>query len=304
MPQNPLGGAGYFLLLIGLAYLLTPFVSKLLPHQWPSNEDSSGAARLVHVPKTGGAAIVNHLRSHRACPAMDGGGHEATEATALAHGQMPLIVLRDPLARLHSAFEYWQRGSEVHKRRPMAQLNQMYTALQAALPDFAAFVDGLTNSSSPRRPDVQRVVHTPHVLSDWVWDAHFKPQSHWAERESAKSVFVCYTPALGPRLQCIADESPTLRGCNFSSMRVVNRTPRRPTDALKPTPAQQLSEAQRAAVRAHFARDYALHERYCGRCRRECACCHASGRGETRVARCSSSRSSPPSSKKGGALVG
>ena len=279
-----LGRAGPLLLLLGVAFLCHQYVSDLLPGRRPSNDDSSGAVRLVHIPKTGGAAIVTHLRVNRACPAMDGGGHEVTEATALARSQTPLIVLREPLERLQSAFEYWRQGSEVHKHQPLPQLAQLQSALQAMLPDLSAFVDGLTNTTSARRAAVTSILRTPHILNNWVWDAHFKPQGHWIEHESERSIFVCYSRRLGRRLQCVADELPALAGCNFSSLRVVNKTP--PPSSKRSQQQPLLSESHQHAIRSYFARDYALYEHYCGDCLPTCRCCHASGRGSTKPKGC------------------
>ena len=283
---DPLASAGYCLALLVVGVPLFDLASRHLLPRGPSNDDSSGAVRFVHVPKTGGGAVVTHLRLRGGCPAMDGGGHDVTERTALERSQVPLIVLREPLSRLQSAFEYWRKGSEVHAPRASAQVAQVQRELLAALPDFGAFLDGFTNRSSHRRhAAVLQLLRMPHHLSEHAWDAHFKPQVQWVDRESERSVFVCYERAqLGRRLQCVVDErQDLLKGCNFSALSLVNYTPRR----AKATAMQQLSGPQRRAIRALYARDFELYERYCGTCHRACACCHARGKGRPVVASCS-----------------
>ena len=105
MAPDALSRAGRVLLLLGIAYATARVVSRAVFPRGASNDDSKGAVRFVHVPKTGGAAVVLHLRRRHGCPAMDGGGHDITERDALARSQLPIIVLREPLERLNSAFE-------------------------------------------------------------------------------------------------------------------------------------------------------------------------------------------------------
>eukprot|EP00322_Chrysochromulina_rotalis_P003213 CAMPEP_0115831696 /NCGR_PEP_ID=MMETSP0287-20121206/2273_1 /TAXON_ID=412157 /ORGANISM="Chrysochromulina rotalis, Strain UIO044" /LENGTH=304 /DNA_ID=CAMNT_0003285053 /DNA_START=26 /DNA_END=942 /DNA_ORIENTATION=- len=249
MARDALSSAGRLLVALIFSYPLVQLArDRLAPHS-PSNDDSNGAVRFVHIPKTGGAAVVTHLRKQRACPAMDGGGHDVSEATALARNQVPIIVLREPHGRLQSAFEYWQRGSEVHPTRPMPQMALLHSAMRSALPNFDAFLEGFSNASSWRRPAVLQVMSTPHHLNEWVWDAHFKPQAEWVEQESERSIFAA-TIELISAVACSAscvDERPTLlAGCNFSSMRTVNRTPRR----FQPISPKDLRGIHRRAVRA------------------------------------------------------
>ena len=69
----------------------------------------------VHLPKAGGTAVENCIL--RSCPDMagEGTGHAVTESAAVADGRKPVLIFREPLARLRSAFSFFQRSRKVKR---------------------------------------------------------------------------------------------------------------------------------------------------------------------------------------------
>ena len=66
----------------------------------------------VHVPKNGGTAFEVWIRYHAktGCPRVTGFGHENTIVTAERNGKVAIVILREPFARLLSAFNFWKYG--------------------------------------------------------------------------------------------------------------------------------------------------------------------------------------------------
>ena len=64
---------------------------------------------LIHLPKTGGTAIE---ASDWACPDLRCYGHLTTARDWHLFGLKSLVILRDPVSRFVSAFEYARRGSD------------------------------------------------------------------------------------------------------------------------------------------------------------------------------------------------
>ena len=242
----------------------------------------------VHVPKAGGTAVENCIL--RGCPDLEGEGtgHAVTESAAMADARRPVLILRQPLERLRSAFEFFKRGSDMYNPRTVLSSPQTPSHLRKAYAvarqlTWPRFVDGLTNASSDVRDSVLTITtQSSRQLGAWAWTEHWMPTTHWADIGSNASLFVCYSDTLlKHRLQCAADEVG-LR-CDFSGLGTVNPTAREgkdrvgPAAATAPPPLEELSEAQSEALGAMLRDDQALYDRHCGGCDERCACCHSVG---------------------------
>ena len=242
---------------------------------------SSAPFIFVHVPKTGGISLRELLSSPGGRDCLDlahegSRAHELKESQALAARKSPVVILREPLERLSSAFEFWRGGSELGELSKMRgpQEKLMLKQLAPQNMKFETFLDGLVNRSSPHASRANTIVNMPRHLSGWAWSAHFANQTKWADVDSPNTTFVCYDGrGLRERLRC-AFGALRLR-CNISKLGRRNSLPKPRGKLKKPPPALgSLPPQMRDLVRAHFAQDYELYERHCGGCTPRCRCCH------------------------------
>lgn len=257
------------------------FVSLLLLLLWESRSNRPPArpnARFgfVHVPKAAGLAITRAVVGP-ACSdvAVERWAHTQRESDVLAAGLRPLVVLRPPLQRLRSAFDFWQHGSsELSGLQAASPQSKMLLLRQRRLP-WESFLDGLLNESSPHRATVRIMTSAGQALSGWAWGVHFAPLRHFVDREDARTVFVCYSrERMAARLSCMAEE---LRmRCNFSAAAKVNPT-RRATGPSASEAGRSVPPQLKGLLWARLAEDEAIYARHCSRCTRADACCHSSG---------------------------
>ena len=73
----------------------------------------------LHVPKAGGQSARRHLASCTGAVELEADAHVTSESMVLARGQRPLVVLREPLDRLRSAYEFWRGGSDMKSMRKL-----------------------------------------------------------------------------------------------------------------------------------------------------------------------------------------
>lgn len=139
----------------------------------------------VHVTKTGGTAVQEHFEAN--CPRLiEGKGHSATERTHEGLGRPVFVVLREPHDRFLSQYHYWRdgatQGANVHPLMQIAENRRLF-------PTAASLVDGA----------LQRTWFSKAVLnmrtSQFVWGAHFQPQTHWLDGEHRNTWVVCYSAA-------------------------------------------------------------------------------------------------------------
>uniref|UniRef100_A0A7S0NQF8 Sulfotransferase domain-containing protein n=1 Tax=Calcidiscus leptoporus TaxID=127549 RepID=A0A7S0NQF8_9EUKA len=227
---------------------------------------------LVHIPKTGGQAF--RLLARHACDnaiAVEAKAHSTVESHVLARGQEPILILREPLERLASAFYFWKHGSELRSMRQLRgpQATVLMQDLQRTPMSFRDFLVGYVNSTSPWHGRVHAIINMPRHLSGWAWSAHFRSQMEWIDLESPRSSFVCYSDRhYSARLGCLMRELNL--NCNLSSLRTVNR--HLGGGASSHEKLQQLPHALQRAVLLKLHADYKLFQRYCGTCTPECTC--------------------------------
>eukprot|EP00965_Chrysotila_dentata_P256874 6212702-Pleurochrysis_carterae.AAC.1 len=227
--------------------------------------------RFVHIPKTGGLAFRTELSRPGSCSAIDFNSarreHADLESNVIAAGKRPILVLREPLARLHSAFQFWKHGTKLLRMHRSPQSKGLFNVVRRMR--FDDFLEGILNSSSPWSAQATMITDAPQSVGGWAWKEHFEPQSHWMNQESPHTTVVCYSDEnLASRFSCMAAGLGI--NCNFSTMAVVN-----PTDRRTHTPT--LEPALMTKIRDHLKSDYTLYEKYCGLCTNSCLCCHSVG---------------------------
>ena len=221
----------------------------------------------VHLPKAGGTAVVRLIQRGR-CPDMgvEGDDHSVTASAALAAGHQPVLILRSPLSRLKSAFTYFKHGSELYRARAAGRASpqhppQSRAASRAARHlDWVAFVDGLTNASSPARAAARAVTGAGRVL-------HFRPARHWADAKNGSTLYVCFSKRPGllrRRLECAA-RAVGMRCGGLSELSTVNPS-RAAAGEHGDDAAAGLSAAQRAALRELQRDEWELFDAHCGGC--------------------------------------
>ena len=209
--------------------------------------------------------IRNSARRGGGCRGVAGFGHELTVPVNARKGDASLVVVRDPLDRVHSAFRYWRYGSSSFPARHGSKLN------------FSAFVDAWADEQHPQHAYVAAATSRPPCN----WQSKclmFSDQSTWVDGWAGPTkdgrqdiIFVCYTPSsLGSR---VAD-ALTAHGA-FCTERSLGQLRRKDKTMVNPTTSPHslrpseglasLSPASRAWLRARYARDAELYEAACGR---------------------------------------
>nr|WRJ69911.1 putative sulfotransferase [Oceanusvirus sp.] len=127
----------------------------------------------VHPTKTGGTAVEEYFKKYHA-KHIRGVGHMHT----CTNSPKPLIVIRDPMERFVSMFNYWRNGAVSGK----------YVRKKDWLPPcdtISEFVKRLQEND----PKFVR----KHLHKDFTTHLHFSEQSHWIKPgDYAKTVVVVY----------------------------------------------------------------------------------------------------------------
>lgn len=122
----------------------------------------------IHPTKTGGTAVESFFKKHYS-NYIEGQFHKKK----CADGENPIIIFREPYDRFNSMFSYWKFGSS----RYTLSKAEMNERSQYDINDFAGFIK---NNK------------TEILYSKWLWDKHFKPQSHWYNCDYSKIIVILY----------------------------------------------------------------------------------------------------------------
>ena len=218
---------------------------------------------LIHLPKTGGTAIE---ASDWACPDLRCHGHVATARDWHLFGLKSLVILRDPVSRFVSAFEYARRGSDSapisEQRKSPGKLTHYFYHFK----NVSQFVDALANASAREHPVAKE------ALVNREGGIAFRHQAAWlAGAKLPELHVVCYSAD-----NLAANLEATLRragsNCTTQRLTTINRTNRPAPKAPVGTSASgsnhdvahNLSATQTAWILATYAEDAALHQAFCG----------------------------------------
>jgi hypothetical protein len=231
----------------------------------------------IHIPKTGGTVLQERLRHRRTllpCAraiAMAMGNHRLTARWAADQNRTALITLRDPYARIHSAYEYWAHGSKRNPRNSSAQ--------PSPFKGVAGFLHALGDRHDPLHAKSRRIVAGRDSDHPAVWYVHFQRQTFWTDGFREGTIFVCYREGASDILRqvtrALACHNVT---CDLScqwprmALNVVSRLTRGESSIVNPTsdksklpPYRSLSSSASSYFERVYRRDLELWRRTCQR---------------------------------------
>jgi hypothetical protein len=193
------GGVFLFLLLLSFSSTLSSLSPIPLSPLSSSNTDPSSTSipsiaptipipRFVHIhiPKTGGLAVESYLTKYYPGEFILTWTHESTVAEF--REKICLVVVRDPIDRFISSYQYWRYGSSLFFRDKTSILASTFnlTGAENWVPPITSifdFVHAAGNHSHPHHDYVMRRLNATQesrTLDDsQTWGVHFRPQSSW-----------------------------------------------------------------------------------------------------------------------------
>ena len=210
-------------------------------HSAPATSCAHQGVRIafIHITKVGGTMLDKSLQLGCGHKCVWSSNHDLKESLAEARKATPLVILRDPIDRLHSQFFYWRDGAETggFKRSDFDK-----AANRRLYPTLNSFVDGLRQGSA-----LANIIVTKKI--GFTWDQHFAPQAYWMNGVHNQSYVVCYS-----KHKLVARTSALLRRlkipCNLSAAAHQFTIPQnRLTGAVNPTIPYQHENLTEANLR-------------------------------------------------------
>ena len=253
----------------------SPWCTRL--RRWLPGQSLKVPIGFVHITKAGGTAVELELD----CPDLRCSGHNVDSWTWERQGMDSLVVIRDPIERFVSNFNYARFGSELHYGSEL-RLRGKHTYEFSYFGSAGAFIDALAG------PD--RGVNTS-LVTKLAWDAivkreggmTFRRQAQWVKNTTpARLHFVCYDAHdMNVRLERALRAAGS--NCSVSKLPTINRTGKfvkandtRKFLALDSTPTENdaltvhreknkpLTPNQTAWLARQYAPDLKLYREHCG----------------------------------------
>ena len=154
----------------------------------------------VHIPKTGGTAIRDVLEApslRRACPGLHFyRNHERTERQWQRRGFHSILVLRDPVDRFRSAFDYAAFGSDKYSNRDWRLGRHFGNASGFAASLRNTKYDDLLSSSSSSSSSLSSSRDSGavawNVIKHREHGVQFRPAVRWVDGDAKRRTVVCY----------------------------------------------------------------------------------------------------------------
>jgi hypothetical protein len=228
----------------------------------------------VHIPKNGGTAFETWIRYHASrggCPRVSGFGHENDVATVERKGGVAIVIIREPVERLLSAFLFWKHGTPLfpvspHGRRTSATHKLFASEAPKVSFNFSEFVEAWADEAHQHHAYVSAITTGPPC--NWQNKClGFSEQTAWVDGwtgDERTVHWICYrSGGLGSKLATVLTEQRA--GCSSHSLKLLANF-----DQHRINPSQQddpgtstLSARALAFVRARYARDLYLHDTLC-----------------------------------------
>jgi hypothetical protein len=137
--------------------------------------------QFVHIPKTGGCSVIGLLIRNYP-ESIETLGHEFKVETS----ENPIVVVREPLDRISSVYQFWNKGSEVF------DFDKNLT-----FDEFILGAEDLINSIPKEESD---------LATNYGIDLHILPQTRWLDEECySKTIVIRYEKDLKKSIARLID---------------------------------------------------------------------------------------------------
>jgi len=145
--------------------------------------ESTPIYTFIHIPKCGGTAVENMFLNHYSNQIV--GTTHKWVATLDNH---PIVIIRNPVDRFISLYNYWKNGSHGRNYRN-ADFHNKYGNF--TIKDFIQLI---------RQNKIQEMV------VGYIWRLHYYPQSFWIPKETySNSIIITYVNNLNYKIQQLLD---------------------------------------------------------------------------------------------------
>jgi hypothetical protein len=180
----------------------------------------------IHIPKTGGVAVESFLTKHYHWDFILTWHHNYTVADFT--DRICLVVVRDPIDRFISSYQYWRYGSSLFFRDEKSVLasSMNFTGADKWVPPITSIFDFIHAAGNSSHPHHDYVMHRLNATKEsrslddsQTWGVHFQPQSFWLRGGNPQKIILLRYAS-----------SPTLfskrlaQALNFLSLPPVNAT--------------------------------------------------------------------------------
>lgn len=107
---------------------------------------------------------------------LSGRGHKATIANFSNPGDLAICVVREPVSRFISIYNYWRYGSEMFQRE---------THWIPPVDSIQNFIEAARSVTHPKHAEIVKTMKTGR---GFTWAVHFQPQKQWLRGGKKKNV--------------------------------------------------------------------------------------------------------------------
>jgi hypothetical protein len=137
----------------------------------------------IHIPKCGGTCVENYFVNHYS-DRIVGTTHKWI-ATKENH---PIVIIRNPIDRFISLYNYWKNGSHGRNYRN-AEFRNKYG--QYSIKDFIRSI---------------QQQKTQDLVVGYIWRLHYYPQIHWIPKETfSDAIVITYVDNLDHKIHQLLD---------------------------------------------------------------------------------------------------
>ena len=184
----------------------------------------------IHIPKCGGTCVENFFQQHYS-DRITGTTHKWV-ATKENH---PIVIIRNPIDRFISLYNYWKNGSHGRNYRN-AEFRKKYG--HYTIKDF------IRNIKEQKTQD---------LVIGYMWRVHYYPQTYWFPKETySNAIVITYVNNLNHKIQQLLDYCQIERKTAMVSES--NVTIKNPAEKV------ELDEEDDEWLRVHFKDDFELWE--------------------------------------------
>jgi hypothetical protein len=184
----------------------------------------------IHIPKCGGTAVENMFLNHYSDRIVG-----TTHKWVATLDNNPIVIIRNPVDRFISLYNYWKNGSHGRNYRN-ADFRNKYG--DYSIKDFIQLI---------------RQNKTQDMVVGYVWRVHYYPQTFWIPKEThANSIVITYVNNLDYKIQQLLDY------CKIENKKI--KLPVSNVTIKKPGEEVVLDNEDFEWLQQHFKDDFELWE--------------------------------------------